>query len=398
MKKSTIITIICFALGIVILTAGFILLTDNNISDKLFATTTTKKEEEKPVYEPMNFFDVDVSQYITLGQYKDLVVEVDQIEVSQEEIDDRINVLLAQEDEFTKVREGNVTEKVIFSFDYTGYFKKSDGSRGDAFDNGAAKDQLAYIDGDTLVTIYDDQTGTFIDGFAQGLLGATVGETFSIDITFPSNYHSSSLSGQKVEFEVTVNYIAETHFTDGWVKEYTSDAYKTTDEFVQYLKDSINPQIEEANLEVLWAKIAENATLIKIPQQEFDYIYNSMKEEVEGYVIYSQYYFGKQLDYAGVLKELGFEDEEDFEKYVTEYANAYIKSEMVLHAVMQAENITATDEEYRIFLDSLMESYNKTEEEILDMYSEKEIRNAVAFKNLDMKVLSWNKFVVKDAE
>jgi trigger factor len=221
----------------------------------------------------MDFFKVDVSQYITLGQYKDIVLEVNQIEVSQEEIDDRINVLLAQEDEFTKVREGNITEKVIFSFDYKGYYKKSDGTRGDAFDGGASTDQLAYIDGDTLVTIYDTKTGTFIDGFAQGIIGAAVGSNFTIDVTFPTNY-GNSLAGQKVEFDIKINYIAETHFTDAWVKEYTNDQHKTTDEFVQYLKDSVNPQIKDANIEALWVKIMENATLVKMPQQQYDYVYN----------------------------------------------------------------------------------------------------------------------------
>ncbi len=400
MKKSTIITIICFALGIFILTAGFVLLTDNAISKgfkDLFTTTGNGGSGDGETYEPMDFFKVDVSQYITLGQYKDIVLEVNQIEVSQEEIDDRINVLLAQEDEFTKVREGNITEKVIFSFDYTGYYKKSDGTRGDAFDGGAGTDQLAYIDGDTLVTIYDAKTGTFIDGFAQGIIGAAVGSNFTIDVTFPTNY-GNSLAGQKVEFEIKINYIAETHFTDAWVKEYTNDQHKTTDEFVQYLKDSVNPQIKDANIEALWVKITENATLVEVPQQQYDYLSNAMKEEVEGYVIYSQYYFGKQLDYLGVLKELGFKDEADFEKYVDEYAKSYVKSELVLHAVMQAENITVTDEEYRIFLDSLMESTGKTEAALLEQYGEEKIRQTIAFENLNIFIFNANKFVVKDSE
>lgn len=400
MKKSTIITIICFALGIFILTAGFVLLTDNAISKgfkDLFTTTGNGGSGDGETYEPMDFFKVDVSQYITLGQYKDIVLEVNQIEVSQEEIDDRINVLLAQEDEFTKVREGNITEKVIFSFDYKGYYKKSDGTRGDAFDGGAGTDQLAYIDGDTLVTIYDAKTGTFIDGFAQGIIGAAVGSNFTIDVTFPTNY-GNSLAGQKVEFEIKINYIAETHFTDAWVKEYTNDQHKTTDEFVQYLKDSVNPQIKDANIEALWVKITENATLVEVPKQQYDYLSNAMKEEVEGYVIYSQYYFGKQLDYLGVLKELGFKDEADFEKYVDEYAKSYVKSELVLHAVMQAENITVTDEEYRIFLDSLMESTGKTEAALLEQYGEEKIRQTIAFENLNIFIFNANKFVVKDGE
>ena len=400
MKKSTIITIICFALGIFILTAGFVLLTDNAISKgfkDLFTTTGNGGDGDGETYEPMDFFKVDVSEYITLGQYKDIIFEVDRLEISQEDIDAQIKVLLAQKNEFTKVREGTVTEGAIFSFDYTGYYKKSDGTRGDAFDKGADTDQLAYIDGNTLVTISASSTGTFIDGFAQGILGATVGSTFSIDVTFPTNY-GNSLAGQEVEFEIKVNYIADTHFTDAWVKEYTNNQYKTTDEFVQYLKDSVNPEIKNANIEALWVKIAENATLVKMPKQQYDYLSNAMKEEVEGYVIYSQYYFGEQLDYLGVLKKLGFKDEAEFEKYVDEYVTSYVKSELVLHAVMQAENITVTDEEYRIFMDTLMESTGKTEAALLEQYGEEKIRQTIAFENLDIFIFNANKFVVKDGE
>lgn len=397
MKKSTIITIVCFALGIFVLTAGFVLLTDNEISKgfkDLFTTTGNGGSGDGETYEPMDFFKVDVSEYLTLGQYKDLVVEVDRVEVSQEEIDTQIMILLAQKNEFTKVREGTIAEKIIFSFDYTGYYKKSDGTRGDAFSGGADTDQLAYIDGDVFVTVDTDKTGTFIDGFAQGILGATVGSTFTIDVTFPTNY-GGSMAGQNVEFEIKVNYIAETHFTDAWVKAYTSDQYKTTDEFVQYLKDSINADIKDANLESIWLAIAEKATLDKIPQQQYDYIYHAMKDEVEGYVIYSQYYFGQQLDYAGVLVQLGFKDEAEFEKYVDEYAKAYIKSELVIYAVLQAENIGVSDEEYRIFMDSLIESKDKTEAELLEQYGEEEIRRAVMMQNLDIFVFNNNSLTVK---
>lgn len=396
MKKSTIITIICFALGIFILTAGFVLLTDNAISKgfkDLFTTTGNGGDGDGETYEPMDFFKVDVSEYITLGQYKDIIFEVDRLEISQENIDAQIKVLLAQKNEFTKVREGTVIEGAIFSFDYTGYYKKSDGTRGDAFDGGASTDQLAYIDGDTLVTIYDTKTGTFIDGFAQGIIGAAVGSNFTIDVTFPTNY-GNSLAGQKVEFDIKINYIAETHFTDAWVKEYTNDQHKTTDEFVQYLKDSINPEIKNANVEALWVKIMENATLVKMPQQQYDYRYNSYVDEL---IAYSSFYYGKQLDYNGVIQALGM-TEAEFEEYMDEYVTSYVKSELVLHAVMQAENITVTDEEYRIFMDTLMESTGKTEAALLEQYGEEKIRQTIAFENLDIFIFNANKFVVKDGE
>ena len=74
MKKSLIITIVCFVVGIVVLAAGFILFTDNEISRSIFTTTTTAapKPEPKPEYKPMDFLSEDLSKYVTLGEYKGL--------------------------------------------------------------------------------------------------------------------------------------------------------------------------------------------------------------------------------------------------------------------------------------------------------------------------------------
>ena len=116
MKKTTIITVACFVLGLIVLTMGFILLTDNNISNKIFApkettTTTTAKpntNEPVPEYDPMVFFDMDMTQYVTLGQYKDLVIEADKVEASDEEVDFEIYKVMCVAGDITKLYEGTV--------------------------------------------------------------------------------------------------------------------------------------------------------------------------------------------------------------------------------------------------------------------------------------------------
>ena len=106
MKKSTIITILAFALGIFVLAGAFVLFTENNISDKLFATTTTtttttssQGSTQDPVtYEPMNFAKEDMTKYITLGQYKGLEVKVDSLVADASSIDLEIHILLCQKE------------------------------------------------------------------------------------------------------------------------------------------------------------------------------------------------------------------------------------------------------------------------------------------------------------
>ena len=401
MKKSTIITIAAFALGIVVLTAGFILLTNNNISGNLFApkdttTTTTKPTTNEPVpeYDPMVFFDMDMTQFVTLGQYKDLVIETTEMGCTDEEIDFEIYKVMCVAGDITKLYEGTVTEKVVFNFDYTGYYKNEDGSIGEKFDKGSATNQLAYIDGTNFITLSSAGEGSLIDGFAQGIINATVGETFKIDIKFPDNYANQGMAGKNTVFEVKINYIATGEPTDGWVKQYTKDEYKTVDELRKALRDEFDKSVKSANASLLWKAITEGATVHSVPQEQLDILYNYFIATIESYVLYSEYYFGKKLDFDGVLAQFGYKNTDELRNYSKEV----IEADLIRYAVIQAENLTASDEEYRTLLDTIIEQTQKTEEEVLKTYPEDFIRKQIVLNKLDDHVYELNSFVLKTEE
>lgn len=398
MKKSTIITIICFVIGTLVLACLFIACTDNNISNKFFSTTTTtttttsgQGSTDDPVtYEPMDFLSEDMTKYVTLGQYKGIEIKVDSLTASESDIDLELHVLLCQNEEYTKVRSGKVTERTIFNFDYTGYLLNEDGSLGSKFDGGSSTNQLAYIDGTNFITVSADGTGSFIDGFAQGIIGATVGTTFNIDVTFPANYGASDLAGKKVVFEIKLNFIAKTEPTDEAINYITSGTYKTVKEIRQYFKETIESNIKSHAEEQIWNTIMANATFIEIPQQQFDYMYNMFVEEVEYYVaMYAMY--GMTYTFDQMLQMFGFANTEALK----EYTKDYVKNDVIYYAIMQAENIQVTDEEYRAFLDTIIEQTGKTEEEILATYTEEYIKEQIMYDKTYDLVMTENKVVVK---
>ena len=57
----------------------------------------------------------------------------------------------------------------------------------------------------TMLTI---GSGTYIDDFEEQLIGAKVGETVEVNVTFPENY-TEELSGKDAIFEVTINGVYE---------------------------------------------------------------------------------------------------------------------------------------------------------------------------------------------
>lgn len=389
MKKSLIITIVCFVVGIVVLAGGFILLTDNEISRSIFTTTTTAapKPEPKPEYKPMDFFKEDVSKYITLGQYKELKVGVDQIEVSDAEIDFEIHIMLCQKDRYSKEFKGKVAEKAVFSFDYTGYLLKDDGTRDKAFDGGAGKGQLAYIDGNNLVTLKvgSTQLGGFIDGFAQGMLGMSVDETKTLDITFPEDYHSADMAGKKVEFDVKIGYIAKTIFDNDAAKYISNDQYKTAKEYKDYLKNTGNTNLKSYNEQFIWSTIIDNSDFIEIPKQQYDYYYHSYADELQSYADQ----MGMSMDdflktYANYFG-LGFSSLKELE----ELANNLVKQELVAFAIMKAENFQMTEDEYNAKLKELSDSMKKTPEELYKEYTEEFIRDFINEQVLMNKVTDF---------
>lgn len=394
MKKSVIILIVAIVAAVSIAVAGFVVFSNGGLVSTTTTTTTTGgNQQQSPQYTPMNFLKEDMTKYITLGQYTGLTVEVDKAEITDEELDLHMHIFLFREDEFTKVREGIVIERQIFNFDFTGYLLKEDGTLGEKFQGGAATNQFAYIEGNNFFTVNDSGTGSFIDGFAQGIIGKQIGDTFNIDVTFPSDYHAADMAGKKVVFEIKLNYNVQTNFTDAWVKSYTKDAQKTTEEYLEVIRKSINDGLDEGNVQYIWDIITEGSTVIEIPKQQFDYVYNSFVEEVEFYSAYSLYYFGKQLDYNQVLAEFGFKNDDELRAY----ANEVIKADMVRYAVVQQLGLEATDEEYRLFLDSLISTSGKTEEEILKQYTEEALREEIVFEELYEYIIKNNDLVQKPA-
>ena len=341
-------------------------------------------------YQPMDYLNTDMSEYVTLGEYKNMIIDVDKIEVSEEELNLYIQLELAKGGKFTKLFGGTVFEKVIFSFDYTGYYMNDDGTKGMVFEGGSSTNQLAYIDGDTLCTISYYGVGSFIDGFAQGIINQTIGDTFDIEITFPSNYVASNLAGKTTIFTIKLNYIAQTNLTDDLVKEITNNQYATCEEYIEYIRESLNNEINTANIENVWQIILDNAEIIEIPTQQFNYYYNSFVSQIEQYVLYSEYYFGQRLTFDEVLVYLGFENEEALK----EYARDIIKNEMIIFALIQAEEIEVTDVEYQNFLELLMQQTEKTEEEVLQQYGGKDtLIKSILLDKADQFVLDANTLV-----
>lgn len=66
---------------------------------------------------------------------------------------------------------------------------------------------VAFNGGTASGAIIELGAGGYIDGFEDGITGMKIGEQKTITVTFPTNYSSESLAGQKATFDIALRKI-----------------------------------------------------------------------------------------------------------------------------------------------------------------------------------------------
>ena len=161
----------------------------------------------------------------TVSEYRGVKINVAAPEVTDDEVDQKIQTNLKQNPNEVEVDRA-AQDGDIVNIDYKGT------KDGEAFDGGTAEGQDLTLG-----------SGSMIDGFEDGLVGAKKGETKTLDLTFPENYREESLAGQAVVFEVTVNAVKEKQdavLDDAFVQR-TSD-YQTVDEYKEGIRADLLAQ------------------------------------------------------------------------------------------------------------------------------------------------------------
>lgn len=128
-------------------------------------------------------------------------------------------------------------------------------------------------------------SGRLIPGFEDGLIGATVGETRVLDLTFPDPYQAEHLAGKPVRFEVTVDSIAEPHLPeidtefvknfgveDGDVERFKADVRRNME---RELKERLTARTKERVMDML-----HEANPIELPKSLIQSEMRAMAEQM----------------------------------------------------------------------------------------------------------------------
>ncbi len=319
-------------------------------------------EDEYTMFDFSLLSKEELSEFITLGQYKGLESEKVVINITDKDIEDAIKEILSPKAKWEEVKDRTAKEGDKLTVDFKGFMN------GEQFDGGTATNQT--------ITIGE---GRYIDGFEEGLIGGKLGETVTLNLNFPENYGKEDLNGKPVVFEVTINKIQELilpELTEEIIKEYTKDKCSTEEELKAFLKDELTEESsrEKLNLskDTYWEKTVANATVIKFPE-------NIIEEYVQNYVNYYEQYAAM---YGATLEEFLGYTEEKFRSEIKTKAEAYYKEQMVLYAAMYEENYDSNivESEYNAWLENLAGLMGTTAEALKQQYSVETLQSTYVYE------------------
>lgn len=294
-------------------------------------------------------FTITTKPEVKLGKYKKLGVKKEKVEVTKEEIENALNETLNRYAE-NVVKEGKVENGDIAIIDFEGF------KDGVAFEGGKGENYSLTIG-----------SNTFIPGFEDQIIGMSKDEEKDINVTFPEDYHSEDLKGQKVVFKVKVNEIKTTKIPE-LDKDFFEDlAMEGIDS-----KESLEKQLEE-NIKAHKEQHAEDHyidELLKkgIENMEVDIPEAMINEELDRMI--RQY--EENLKMQGLTLEQFYQftnsDEAALKDQMKEEAEKRVASRLLLEAIKVEEKIEIADDEAKKEAEELAKKYNMEKDEFLKLF------------------------------
>ncbi|MBQ9929067.1 MAG: trigger factor [Lachnospiraceae bacterium] len=276
--------------------------------------------------------DFDASKYVTLGEYKGIEVQMTQTEpaVTDEYLQGYIDYVLQNSPTYVEVTDRAVEMGDMTNIDYVG---KLDGV---AFDGGTAQGQSLEIG-----------SGTFIDGFEDGMVGMQIGETRDVEATFPDPYtNNPDLAGKTAVFTVTLNSISVAEvpeLTDEYVASLGIEECSTVDEYRAYVKDVLMEQAQSSydseKLNLAVEAIQASSQFKDAPEGMVNRMNNSLVTSITSY---AQMYGADISEYVSIV--YGGEAA-DYEATLLEQSKLMAQQYVMMQAIADAEGLSVSDEE-----------------------------------------------------
>ena len=329
----------------------------NGTTNESAAQATTQQAsaevaaEEEWMTDPQAYMSgIKASDYVELpSDYAFLAVEVEPAaEVTDEEVEELIESRREADRELKEVTGRSIVrEGDVVNIDYVGRID------GEEFDGGSDEGYDLEIG-----------SGMFIDGFESGLIDQKVGDTVTLELTFPENYADSTKAGVKAEFDVTINSIQQyiiPDLTDDYVAglgimDEFGHSVATVDEYRAFVRNYLIERNERDYTSRLEAAIMDALLEKSVFKQDPPKVMVARLNDymVEGLTSLAYQQYGTDL-MTFMMKNYN-STAESYLDDIRKMAEEYVRESIILQAIADKENLSISDDELNAMLENAVNS------------------------------------------
>ena len=268
---------------------------------------------------------VPLTPAVDLGGYRDIRLEEDRVEISDQDLDSEIESL----------REGAaVWEPVERAVEF-----------GDRITMSALGHvgEESIIDADDTEYPVDEEAALPFDGFAREIVGAEIGSPFEFQLPIPDDYFNVSIAGKEAHFRITVKEIKERSLPDldDEFAKGVGDGYDTLEE----LRESIRSRMVDEAEEARDTKLREDALDRLVEGAEFDIPPLLIDHEIQHMVERRDEFVGRMnVTLDEYYKFTGKSEEEQLEEMREQAVDRFSRTHALFN-LARVEDIEVSDEE-----------------------------------------------------
>lgn len=305
---------------------------------------------------------------VKLGKYKGVTIKKFSAEVTEEEVNAEIDKERENSARMVSVEDRAVQNGDITELDFEGFVD------GVAFEGGKGENYPLTIG-----------SGAFIPGFEEQLIGAELNKEVEVNVTFPEDYNAKNLAGKPAVFKCTVKEIKVKELPE-LDDEFASEVseYDTLEEYKANVRKGLEErkakQIKDEREDAAMAAVVENSEM-EIPDAMLATEQRQMLDQFAQRISMQGMQLEQYMQMTGTNREKLLEQ-------LKPQAETKIRSRLCMEAVVKAENITASEEDYEEEMKVMADAYQIEVDKVKEMLGEKEkksimddlaVRNAIAF-------------------
>jgi len=294
--------------------------------------------------------EVALKPEVTLGKYKGVKVDKVEVEVTDAEVDAEIDRERESNARTITIEDRAVKDGDMTVIDFEGFVD------GVAFEGGKGENYPLTIG-----------SGAFIPGFEEALIGAKLNEETDVNVTFPEDYQASELAGKPAVFKCTVKEIKEKQLPE-LDDEFASEVSEF-DTLAEYREDVKKKLAEKKETEAKNAK--EDAVIDAIIEDSQMEIPDAMLETQQRQMVedFAQRMQAQGLSIEQYMQFTGLTPAALLEQ-VKPQALKRIQSRLVLEAVVAAEKMEASEEEFEEEAKTMAEAYQMEADKVKELLGE----------------------------